>query len=1135
MEEMMEYMGKFEHLLEIKPEESFELPAHEGAFYTFRLINDNIDRVMSSSNLNNIMEKILGMKFNYRHGLKYSLAKFILDNIEGIVGIVNGVPDVYHKKYYEGAKLILGLILQILKEKNMGEQAKSFILSLCDSVNRRVSKYGKEIFSEMRNGDSWSGRAGMSQYQRHYEGNKVSIRTILKALRDRNMAECEKLFIDKLDPKIKMEMKDVFPENEHQDIGTDKLHEGNNLLSTCVKKPNNNTDNTNNDIKRNAENRLNADKNKNEVSKEKQDFISRVAKEIKSKLEFEISGYGSKKSKNIFCCLFKNKKTKFSDYMCGELLAQRMKHEFGGCQITNAFELIQLISEINFCDWPDYFKKITSSQKTNDEKRWEMTKNMLSLRRFWQRFLFCETSEINSMPKIDINRQIKIGIFDESHPLKKDYQVVPDNIIKNVDELVGVVGSICSNKTYLYLEPDSLFQDIADRLTDSEVFKKITPKHLDALLAGYKEMLVDLSSLDEGGVFEVFLSEFEPYKLLKVIINILEQSDDTEVIQRIVQWFNSFDYGDNRFVYVAVRESIEKKLFDHLRTNKVQLKLDDVCHFLALYFKGLSVEKDKPDPDPEVITKLLEQVFACCSDDMSQNNSKLDLDLILDVEQPKTLYFRNDITFSTFLEFLNTNIDKVSFSSMFMKKMFSSELEITCEEVSLTKWIYINAYFYLNLNKEESEKTKKRLISLKATINFMLKNSLTKDTKKDGDNFVTSLASIINQSGNNQEIDKLVIDFVLAILRDNKMADREKLFIDALSSELRPEITSVSHEPETKNLNDELKPDSHDKIKEENSQKIDDITNPENSKIDVAKSNVRKEFKLDSIEANPKLSGDVNLNSVNSCDAEKQSKEKEDGFQKDVSSSGKKSSKVEVDENKSNLMEIVNDNLKLDNEIMITRNQNCSSNNDIKRNAGSNLALDRTKNINNNLNQPEQPQRISICESSMRGPNQNMNVSSVAVKTVIYAKHESKQNEENKNDSFSFEPNKKDYSKMSYIDLCETLEQAYINSDMATIKELIECGNLFSAVRRSRRFCYYAWMIPSEKYETVKHNFTKWERFKIYIYCIVWFFVKPSKKNVKITSDVPNKNESVVGNAEWTIEQNYPKSKMREDIGREAN
>ena len=199
----------------------------------------------------------------------------------------------------------------------------------------------------------------------------------------------------------------------------------------------------------------------------------------------------------------------------------------------------------------------------------------------------------------------------------------------------------------------------------------------------------------------------------------------------------------------------------------------------------------------------------------------------------------------------------------------------------------------------------------------------------------------------------------------------------------------------------------------------------------------------------------------------------------------------------------MNDNQSLNKEIMITRDQNQFSNNDIKRNAGSNLALDRTKNINNNLNQPEKPQQISICESSMRGPKQNLKISHVVSETII---------------------------SKNPVDLCKTLKAAYIYSDMATIDNLIKDGDLFSAMRTSGCFCYYAWMIPSEKYETVKHNFTKWERFKIYLYFIVWLFVKPSKKNVKITSNVLNKkNESVVKNAERIIEQNYLKSKMREN------
>lgn len=63
---MEEVMEEFKRLLNIKPEESFELDARNCAFYTFRIINDNIDQLMASSNFDNIIDKILGMKFNYR-------------------------------------------------------------------------------------------------------------------------------------------------------------------------------------------------------------------------------------------------------------------------------------------------------------------------------------------------------------------------------------------------------------------------------------------------------------------------------------------------------------------------------------------------------------------------------------------------------------------------------------------------------------------------------------------------------------------------------------------------------------------------------------------------------------------------------------------------------------------------------------------------------------------------------------------------------------------------------------------------------------------------------------------------------------------------------------------------------------
>lgn len=128
----------------------------------------------------------------------------------------------------------------------------------------------------------------------------------------------------------------------------------------------------------------------NEISKE-ENFILNAAKAIKSKFDFEILGYGSRKLKNIFDCLVKPEKYGVDGFKCMFQLAQRMKHEFGGCRITSVSELIILIREIGYCNWPSYWGKKTNSEEflnSDDEKKEIYRKRVKVLRNFWGRFLF---------------------------------------------------------------------------------------------------------------------------------------------------------------------------------------------------------------------------------------------------------------------------------------------------------------------------------------------------------------------------------------------------------------------------------------------------------------------------------------------------------------------------------------------------------------------------------------------------------------------------------------------------------------------------------------------------------------------------------------------------------------------------
>lgn len=591
----------------------------------------------------------------------------------------------------------------------------------------------------------------------------------------------------------------------------------------------------------------------NAIRPEKKAFISNVARAIKSKLDFKISGYGPRVTQDIFPYVLSID----DGIYCRDkenILAQRMKYEFGGCQITNISELIRLFQEIGFCDWFGYLERKTPEVSLNHKMKEEYVNRVGKLRRFWNAFLFDQAALY--IRRENVEAVIKDGISD-AHSLKEDYRVVDGRIkvIKSVDDLIDVMGVICQNRTYFYFDSLFFFRDIFRLIdNDEEVFKTVTLEQLEKILPMQREILRDLFNLEldnDFGNMEIITSESDA--LLRIISLILMQSNNVKIIQRIIEWLRSFENENEQFTWSVLQKDI-LAWFVYFTRKKMQLELKDVSHFLELCFRPESNYKLNSDD----FCKLLACALTCCSDDMSQNKSKLDLGFILNIEQVETLKFC-DSNFFTFFEFLNANMDKISFSDKFIKKVFSSKVMGYASCKSLERMVYLKARYLLEESKDQEE-TKKCLISLQATIDFMLKNSLTKDTKKDGDAFVISLASLINRfKAADKDVNKLVVGFVFKILKDNKMPDREKLFIQTLLPELRPEITSMSHEPETKNLNDELKHDSHGNTeanlqsssensqivatqnkKEESSHKNENNLESENSNIDEAKSNQAK-------------------------------------------------------------------------------------------------------------------------------------------------------------------------------------------------------------------------------------------------------------------------------------------------------
>lgn len=112
-------------------------------------------------------------------------------------------------------------------------------------------------------------------------------------------------------------------------------------------------------------------------------------------------------------------------------------------------------------------------------------------------------------------------------------------------------------------------------------------------------------------------------------------------------------------------------------------------------------------------------------------------------------------------------------------------------------------------------------------------------------------------------------------------------------------------------------------------------------------------------------------------------------------------------------------------------------------------------------------------------------------------------------------------------DICSLLEQGYkyacVHGYSHTLYWLAKSKDLLDAIRESGHFCYYACMLSTKEYESVKQNFSSFERFKVYLYrSLLWHFFKPEIDAQSMIAY--NKNpHNIADSTKTIIEEGHPK------------
>ena len=331
--------------------------------------------------------------------------------------------------------------------------------------------------------------------------------------------------------------------------------------------------------------------------------------------------------------------------------------------------------------------------------------------------------------------------------LSDDYFLIKSGIIKNLDEFIDIMQSCIKNKVYLYCDLGQFRNEIIERLVGKKQFfnmiENATVKQIkkiidiDVKMNKISELVYHTSVWDN--MFDDFLSSSRNSKAVENIIACAVKDKES---------------------FLRMFPNVSFKLLDFHRNNlqigvEIFEKFLSKCGVFDLLPCGTLVDW----------TNALSICLECCSDDMKNNNKKIDLghifpDVAVFCENFVSLFedFESD-NLETFFNFVFDNIDKIKLDSKLVSDFLFGCVYNTRPFDKELRYRMNNFTDVLRIEQEAATKNrqKNKLTKIAIVINAILKKQ---DLQYEGKSIQERFEAECKKTGINVSCDQDDVFFV---------------------------------------------------------------------------------------------------------------------------------------------------------------------------------------------------------------------------------------------------------------------------------------------------------------------------------------------------------------------------------------
>lgn len=284
------------------------------------------------------------------------------------------------------------------------------------------------------------------------------------------------------------------------------------------------------------------------------------------------------------------------------------------------------------------------------DKIFKLQRNVIydsNITRVYSRMLF-ESGEYK--PIYSMEELKKFGIVDNTHPLPKDYPLIENKIITSMGELLDILSLFCNNKIYLCLSfyefSNALVKRIVGKEKLVEIIESANDKQLEEL--AMLEAKISKDGCSHRSMLTIFLASSHDSNKIQHVLNVVLEHES--LTADVVEGYKSGDIRRNFY------------------NNSIQISVDSFERLLNAKYKDETFSWS--DHDLHELLELLKGGIKCCSEDIEENNKKINLEKIfkgVDIKKGRILLDKYYL--SIFINFVFANINRLDSVEKYFKKI----------------------------------------------------------------------------------------------------------------------------------------------------------------------------------------------------------------------------------------------------------------------------------------------------------------------------------------------------------------------------------------------------------------------------------------------------------------------------------